>query len=59
MKDKKILKSLEIDYNNNRVKVDLSKMYANIDIAKTLSNLAGKWIERITPLHLYKMGIMW
>ena len=55
MKDEKMLKALEIDYENNRVKVDLTKLYANpsaplgtsIDIAETLSNLTGKWIKKI------------
>jgi len=31
------------------VKVDLSKLYKNIDIPETLSNLLGKRIKRITP----------
>ena len=48
LKDKKLLDALEIDYKNNKVKVDLSKIYSNIDIAETLSNLKGKWIKRIT-----------
>jgi len=48
LKDKKLLDALEIDYENNKVKVDLSKIYENIDIAETLSNLKGKWIKRIT-----------
>jgi len=48
LKDKKLLDVLEIDYKNNKVKVDLSKLYKNIDIAETLSNLKGKWIKRIT-----------
>ncbi|GAB4455004.1 MAG: site-specific DNA-methyltransferase [Bacteroidia bacterium] len=47
LKDEKMLKALEIDYENNKVKVDLSKLYQNIDIAETLSNLTGKWIKRI------------
>jgi len=63
MKDEKMLKALEIDYENNKVKVDLTKLYpntpslrdtplkeGNIDIAETLSNLTGKWIKKITPL---------
>jgi len=50
MKDEKMLKALEIDYENNKVKVDLTKLYPNIDIAETLSNLTGKWIKKITPL---------
>ncbi|MDD5638769.1 MAG: site-specific DNA-methyltransferase [Candidatus Pacebacteria bacterium] len=49
MKDKKLTDALEIDYENNKVKVDLSKIYPNIDIAETLSNLKGKYIKRITP----------
>jgi len=49
-KDEKMLKALEIDYKNNKVNVDLSKLYPSIDIAETLSNLTGKWIKKITPL---------
>jgi adenine specific DNA methylase Mod len=48
LKDKKLLDALEIDYKNNKVKVDLSKLYPDIDIAETLSNLKGKWIKKIT-----------
>lgn len=47
LKDKKMLEALEIDYENDKVKVDLSKIYENIDIAETLSNLTGKWIKKI------------
>ena len=47
MKDEKMLKALEVDYKNNKVKVDLSKLYPDIDIAETLSNLTGKWIKKI------------
>ncbi|MCX8093469.1 MAG: site-specific DNA-methyltransferase, partial [Candidatus Goldbacteria bacterium] len=47
MKDEKMLKALDIDYENNKVKVNLDKIYANIDIAETLSNLTGKWIKKI------------
>jgi len=62
MKDEKMLKALEIDYEKEKVKVDLDKLYTNtpslratplqkgnIDIAETLSNLTGKWIKKITP----------
>ncbi|HON06305.1 MAG TPA: hypothetical protein P5065_08570 [Candidatus Ratteibacteria bacterium] len=42
-----MLKALEIDYEKEKVKVDLSKLYPNIDIAETLSNLTGKWIKKI------------
>jgi adenine specific DNA methylase Mod/very-short-patch-repair endonuclease len=62
MKDEKLLKALEIGYEKEKVKVDLSQLYPNIDIAKTLSNLTGKWIKRInTPsaaqTPLYERGI--
>ncbi|MCE4614294.1 MAG: hypothetical protein F7B60_02005 [Desulfurococcales archaeon] len=49
MRDIKLLDALEIDYTNNKVKICLEKLYANIDIAETLSNLVGKWIRKITP----------
>jgi len=48
MKDKKMLDALEIDYKNNKVKVDLSKLYPDIDIAETLSNLLSKYIKKIS-----------
>jgi len=47
-KDEKMLKALEIDYEKNKVKVDLTKLYPNIDIAETLSNLTGKWIKKVS-----------
>jgi len=47
MKDEKMLEALEIDYRNKKVKVDLEKLYPDIDIAETLSNLTGKWINAI------------
>ncbi len=43
-----MLEALEIDYENNNVKVDLSKLYPNIDIPETLSNLLRRWIKKIT-----------
>jgi adenine specific DNA methylase Mod len=49
MKDEKMLECLTIDYRNNKVKVDLNKLYKNIDISETLSNLTGKWIKKISP----------
>jgi adenine specific DNA methylase Mod len=48
MKDEKLLKALEIDYENNKVKVELEKLYPDIDIAETISNLTGKWIKKIS-----------
>jgi adenine specific DNA methylase Mod len=47
MKDEKMLKTLEIDHKNRKVKVCLNKLYPNIDIAETLSNITGKWIKKI------------
>jgi len=48
LRDLKMLEALEVDLEQNEVKVDLSKLYDNIDIAETLSNLRGKWVKRIT-----------
>lgn len=48
MRDLKMLKALEVDYKNNKVKVDFSKLYKNIDIPETISNLLGLYIKRIT-----------
>ncbi len=48
MKDLKLLEALEVDYRNNKVKVNLERLYKNIDIAETLSNVLGKWIKKIT-----------
>jgi hypothetical protein len=48
--DPKMLDAVELDYENNKVKVDLTKIYPEkqIDIAETLSNLKGKWIKRMS-----------
>jgi len=48
MRDLKLLETLEVDYKNNKVKVDLSKLYDNIDVAETLSCVLGKQIKKIT-----------
>jgi adenine-specific DNA-methyltransferase len=47
--DPKMLDAIELDYENNKIKADLTKIYSekDIDIAETLSNLKGKWIKRI------------
>lgn len=47
LRDLKMLETLEVDTEKNKVNVDLSKLYGGIDIAETLSNLTGKWIKRI------------
>ncbi|MDW7976109.1 MAG: site-specific DNA-methyltransferase [Leptospiraceae bacterium] len=49
MKDEKLLKSVELDYENDKVKIDFSRLYENVDLPETLSNLLGKWIKKITP----------
>jgi adenine specific DNA methylase Mod len=48
--DPKMLDAIELDYENNKIEVDLTKIYPEkqIDIAETLSNLKGKWIKRIS-----------
>ena len=47
LRDPKMLEALEVDLQNSKVKVDLSKLYDSIDIAETLSCLTGKWIKRL------------
>jgi adenine specific DNA methylase Mod len=48
LKDPKLLDAMELDYKNNKISIKFDKIYPNIDIAETLSNLKGKWIKRIT-----------
>lgn len=48
MKDLKLLEALEIDYEKNKIKVDLNRLYDGIDIPETLSNLLGKCIKKVT-----------
>ncbi|HPT77467.1 MAG TPA: site-specific DNA-methyltransferase, partial [Defluviitaleaceae bacterium] len=45
MKDPKMLDALEIE--NNKVKVDLTKLYPNIDVSETISNHRAKLIKTI------------
>jgi len=49
LRDPKMLEALEVNLEQGTVKVDLSKLYEDIDLAETLSNLTGKWIKRIHP----------
>jgi len=49
MRDMKMLHALDVDLEQGKVQVDLSKLYNDIDLAETLSNLTGKWIRRIRP----------
>jgi len=39
---------LTVDTKEEKVQVDLGKLYDGIDLAETLSCLTGKWIRRIT-----------
>ena len=49
LRDPKLLETLEVNLEQGTVKVDLSKLYDEIDLAETISNLTGKWIRRIHP----------
>jgi len=49
LRDPKMLEALEVDIEEGKVKVDLGRLYDEIDLAETLSNLTGKWIKRIYP----------
>ena len=48
MKDEKLLEAFEIDYKENKVKVNLNTLHENIDIAETISNLTGRKIKVLT-----------
>ncbi len=55
LRDPKMLNNAEtgepvvvVNLGQGTVKVDLSKLYPDIDLAETLSNLTGKWIKRIS-----------
>ena len=48
LRDEKQSRVLELDYENDEVNVDLTKLYPDIDLAETLSCVTGKWIKRIT-----------
>ena len=47
-RDEKMLDALEVDYTANQVHFHPERVYPDIDLAETLSNLRGKWIKRIT-----------
>lgn len=46
MRDLKLLSALDVDYEANEVNVNLSKLYENIDVPETLSNLLGSEIRK-------------
>lgn len=47
LNDEKMLNSLEVNYEDNNIKVDLDKLYPNIDIAEVLSIRLAKSIKKI------------
>lgn len=49
LRDEKMAHALEVDLENNAVRVDLSCLYPDIDLAETLANLTGNGIRRILP----------
>lgn len=40
---------VEVDPEQDEIRVDLSRLYPDIDLAETLSCLTGRWIRRIRP----------
>lgn len=48
LRDKKMSDALAVDYENNKINVDFSKLYEDIDLAETLSCVKGKFITRLT-----------
>ena len=48
MRDLKLLESIEMDQESDRVHFHPERLYPDIDLAETLSHLRGKWIKRIT-----------
>lgn len=47
LNDKKMIEVLDIDRESETIEIDLSNLYANIDIAETLANMKGKKIKSI------------
>ena len=47
LRDPKMTEALEVDLEQGTVKVDLSRLYEDIDLAETLSCITGNWIQRI------------
>ena len=46
-KDEKLLDAVEIDRENENVKIHFETLYPDVDIAETLSNLLGKKIKKL------------
>jgi len=54
LRDTKMMDNAEtgervVEIEGDEVRVDLSKLYPNIDVAETLSCVTGKWIRRVHP----------
>jgi adenine specific DNA methylase Mod len=47
LQDEKLLDAIEIDYQNKNAKVVFERLYPDVDIAETLSNVSGKHIKQI------------
>jgi hypothetical protein len=47
MSDEKMLDALELDYDDENIKIKFENLYPNVDIAETLSNLRGKNIKKL------------
>ncbi len=47
LKDLKLLEAMKLDYKNNKIKIDFSKIYPDIDLAETISCITGKAIKKI------------
>ena len=44
----KLTGCVEVDLKKKKYKIDLSKLYDNIDVAETISNKSGRWIKSIS-----------
>lgn len=47
MQDEKLLDAIDIDYKSQNAKIVFEKLYPDVDIAETLSNLSGKHIKQV------------
>jgi len=48
LRDLKLLDSVELDRDADKVRFHPERLYPDIDLAETLSHLRGKWIKHIT-----------
>ncbi len=47
LNDLKMSDAIELDYKNNKIKIDFSKIYPDIDLAETISLVSGKKIKKM------------